>query len=251
MKVFKLFREVFLNFFFPKICGYCGESFRTGLSNVLCFSCFEKIEPYREPVCERCGITLPERAFEEVFEPRCLDCGEEPTYLDMVHSFGAYQGALREAHHAFKFEGMEHLAALMVGRTVENISTSFWEDVDVLTPVPMSPEKERERGYDPAALLTAEFSKQLNIPVRSVLKKALLTKPQRSLNREERLRNQKGSFVSETLKVGSKVVLVDDVLTTGATLEECAKVLKKAGAQWVGAVVWGRTPRHGSDRAGN
>jgi ComF family protein len=241
-------RDFFLDILFPKICGHCGDSFRVGLSNILCLSCFDNIKSYQRPSCDHCGVSLPPRAFEGVAQPRCEDCGDWPYYLDQVWSFGPYEGPLRLAHHAFKFEGMEHLKSSMVRKMLGHLPGNFGKDTEAIIPVPMSPEKEREKGYNPAFLLASEISTGLGIPVNPLLKKIRSTVPQRLLDRDKRLKNQKGVFQVAGNKPLSKVLLIDDVFTTGATLEECAKILKKSGVQWVGAVVWGRTPRYGSDR---
>ncbi len=242
-------RDIFLDIFFPKICGHCGASFRDGLSNVLCCPCFNGIEPYQNPSCDHCGVSLPSRAFEGAVQPRCSDCGDWPYYLDQTWSLGHYEGPLRLAHHAFKFGGMEHLKFHIVQKMLSHLPENFASGVDTIAPVPMSAEKERERGYNPALLLGSELSAALHIPLKPILRKVRSTIPQRLLAREKRLQNQKGAFQIAGNKPPLKVLLVDDVFTTGATLEECAKVLKKAGTQWVGAVVWGRTPRYGSDRS--
>lgn len=244
-------RVFFLDLFFPRICGHCGNDFSQGLANVLCSVCFDRIETYRVPFCGRCGVSLPERAFEDSSEPRCLDCGETQSHLDLVRSLGPYEGALRLAHHAFKFQGMEHLAMPLSQKIMGGIKGPFWKDIQALVPVPMNSKNERERGYNPAALLAGQISLATDIPVLSLIGKTRSIVSQRTLSREERLKNPRGAFEVITLAGMERVVLVDDVLTTGATLEECAKVLKAAGAQWVGAIVWGRTPRHGNDRTGN
>jgi len=121
------------------------------------------------------------------------------------------------------------------------------EEVEAIVPVPMSPEKERERGYNPSFLMAGELSDSLGIPVKPVLRKVRPTIAQRLLPRDKRLQNQKGAYEAVLAKPLVKIILVDDVFTTGATLEECAKVLKKSGVSWVGAVVWGRTPHHQCD----
>jgi ComF family protein len=143
---------------------------------------------------------------------------------------------------------MEHLKSAIARKMLSHLPENFGNGVEAVIPVPMSPEKERERGYNPSFLLGNEVSTTLGIPVKPILRKVRSTVAQRLLARDKRLQNQKGAFQVVANEQISKVLLIDDVFTTGATLEECAKVLKKAGAQWVGAVVWGRTPLYGSDR---
>ncbi|HJT25652.1 MAG TPA: phosphoribosyltransferase family protein [bacterium] len=140
---------------------------------------------------------------------------------------------------------MEGLKGHLAQKLASTPIPAFWEGVETLAPVPLSAERERERGYNPAALLAQEISKTLNVPFGPLLRKTRSTPPQMSLTREERLRSPKGAyqFLPQS-PLPSKVVLVDDVFTTGATLEECAKVLKKGGVHWVGAIVLGRTHRY-------
>ncbi len=237
--------EPLLSAIFPKNCGCCGDSFKEGLSNVLCRPCFDSIQPYGDPVCRHCGIPLPAGAFEDAAQVRCRDCGDGPYFLDKVRAFGPYAGALRISHHAFKFEGMESLKGDIAAKMVQAAPPDFWEGVEALAPVPLSPERERERGYNPALLLAQELSLKVGIPLRRLLFKGRSTKPQMSLSRKERLQNPRGAYQRARGEPSlQSVLLVDDVFTTGATLEECAKVLKKGGAGWVGALVFGRTPHH-------
>jgi competence protein ComFC len=238
-------KRIFLDLIFPKQCEWCGDPFADGLSNVICRRCFDSILPYKDPVCDGCGVSLAEGSFEDALLQRCRECGDSPGFLDRVRALGPYEGPLRITHHAFKFEGMQNLKKEMVFKVMAAIPDHFWRDVQALVPVPLSPERERERGYNPAILLSDEVSKKISIPVQNLLEKVRSTPPQMSLNREQRIHNPRGAYRMVQWKgMPVKVVLIDDVLTTGSTLEECAKVLKQAGVQWVGAVVWGRTPRY-------
>jgi len=240
-----MIKEKILGFVFPKICGHCGNKFKAGLSNVLCQECFDSISPYEDPTCGHCGVSLPPRAFEDAVRFRCRDCGEGEYALDLVRALGPYEGPLRIAHHAFKFEGMENLKCELAEKMVGVIPAFFWRDVGALVAVPLSPERERERGYNPAFLLAIEISKLIHIPVVPSIRKIRSTTPQMSLTREERLHNPKDAYRVETRQaLPAKVILVDDVFTTGATLEECAKILKKSEVLWVGALVFGRTPHN-------
>jgi ComF family protein len=140
---------------------------------------------------------------------------------------------------------MESLRLNLAKKMLDFSIPAFWQGVEGIVPVPLSSERERERGYNPAALLAQEISLAAQIPLRPLLQKVRSTQPQMTLSREERLKNPKGAYqLMKNAPALAKVVLVDDVFTTGATLEECAKVLKKSGTLWVGAIVFGRTPRH-------
>ncbi|MGH7739615.1 MAG: double zinc ribbon domain-containing protein, partial [bacterium] len=236
---------------FPKTCGHCGDPFRSGLSNILCGSCFDAIQPYEGIRCARCGVSLPEGGFADSARPRCRDCGEGNSFLGETFSFGDYSGALRLAHHAFKFEGMPSLGKRLAAKMAQGIPGSFWTDVETLVPVPLSAERERERGYHPARILAQALAKRIGKPSRDYLTKPISNPAQMSLSREKRLGNPKGAYCyAGPFPSPGRVVLVDDVLTTGATLEECAKVLYKAGVAHIQAVVYGRTPRNFKESAG-
>jgi len=227
---------------FPRVCGYCGETFEAGLSNVLCQDCLDQTPRYETPVCWHCGLGLAPGAFEGDARPCCRDCGEGPYALDACYAFGPYEGALRLAHHAFKFEGMEHLATVLGQRMAGCLPST--QRLEVLTPVPTRPERERERGYHPARLLAMEVSRRTNLPLEDCLEKGRATRPQVELDRAHRLKNLRGAFhYMGPDPAPSRVLLVDDVYTTGGTLEACAVALKGAGVGWVGALVLGRTPR--------
>jgi len=240
---FAWFHRALSGLFFPTICRYCGSTFQQGHSNILCRSCLDSVQPYQEPVCAHCGVSLPMRGFEDASSFRCSDCGDSSYFLDKVRAWGDYEGPLRILHHAFKFEGMEGLRSEIVDRLNKALPTSFWEGVEALVPVPLSPEKERERGYNPSSLVSLDLTRVVGIETKFLINKTRPTPPQMSLPKAKRLQNPQGAYAAAPgVEFPSRIVLVDDVYTTGATLEECAKVLKKAGAQWVGAVVFGRTP---------
>ena len=245
MNLITLFTQGLTDLFFPKICQRCGERFEEGLSNILCGACFAAGSFYEDPVCDHCGVSLAPGAFEDAALLRCRDCGDENYYLDKVRALGPYEGAMRIAHHGFKFEGMESLKGPLAHKMVSTFPPAFWVGVEALVPVPLSAERERERGYNPAELLATEISQDVQIPLRLLLRKTKSTRPQMSLTREERLKNPKGTYQFQLQgSLPSKAVMVDDVFTTGATLEECARVLKKGGVHWVGAIVIGRTHRY-------
>jgi len=199
----------------------------------------------------------------EIFFPkRCLGCGKEGFWicrdcykqipqeessfvrsappLDGVFWAARFQGVLREAIHALKYEGVREVAAVLselVAKRFEEAGLEF--ESGILVPVPLSKKREAERGFNQAVLLAEELKKRLGFEVlRGGLVKTKETFSQTGLTKEERKKNVKGSFsfVGEKKSLEKNTIfLVDDVMTTGSTLKECARVLKKAGA----GTVWG------------
>lgn len=233
--------DPFIDLFYPKNCRYCGESFREGVSNILCGRCWGSIRGYEGDLCPGCGVTVPS-ADPDDRSPLCSECDGVERSRDRTWSLGPYEGPLRIVHHGFKFEGLQGLAGMMAARITARIP----KPIDgCLVPIPVFPAKGRERGYNPAFDLAMGISSIWRLPVRKLLKKTRNTPAQMSLSQKERAKNTQGAFATLLCeKVPSKVVLVDDVLTTGATLDECARVLKRAGVDRVDAIVWGRTPKN-------
>lgn len=155
----------------------------------------------------------------------------------MARALGYYEGPLREAIHRWKYEEKYYLTHFFGERLAEGFYRYWKSDaVDLLIPVPLHPKRLRERGFNQALLLVKELSQQTKIPyARRVLRKSKLTPPQVRLSGEERERGVKNSFyVSKGEEVrGKSILLIDDVYTTGATVNECARVLLKTGAERV------------------
>jgi ComF family protein len=145
-------------------------------------------------------------------------------------SAGRYDGVLRQIIHAFKYEGRRSLAAPL-GTLMRDSGQPMLQDCDVIVPVPLHPWRRMQRGFNQAR----DLAERLERPVASVLWRIRATPAQMALNADARRSNVRGAFVvsplhSDARLHGARVVLVDDVRTTGATLDECAKVLLEAGA---------------------
>jgi len=195
-------------------------------------------------------LKLIDSLFAILFPPRCLICrktGDEalcpnciskikriPCQNDEARSVGVYEGVLRTAIKKLKFKSKKKLARPLAFLLVEYLNN--WapsETIDYIVSVPLSKKRLRSRGFNQVDLLADVVSGELNIPFASdLLLRTKETKPQFELKREERFKNLKGAFeVSNTGNVkGKNILLLDDILTTGSTVSECAKVLKEAGA---------------------
>jgi len=175
----------------------------------------------------------------------CSECLGQPPLLAVHRSALPYQGVLREIILLFKFKEYRCLArpltelALKMTREDENL----WAGVEMLVPVPLHPQREKERGFNQAKLLAGVFAKYLGLPWEAkVLKKVINSPPQSSVEGKNRWVNVRNVFqVRKRERVAEKVIcLVDDVYTTGATLNECARVLLRAGAKEVRAITIAR-----------
>jgi ComF family protein len=228
-----IFLRSLFQFFLPSQC-YCCERFLQEGRQGLCSDCLSAIHWIAPPFCTRCGIPF---VSQEARSHLCGICSEKHRYFTIARALGFYEGPLREAIHRWKYEGKTYLTPLF-GEWMTKAYSTYWEVnlFDLLIPVPLHPQRLRERGFNQALLLVKELSCRIGIPYRKrILEKRKPTVPQVNLSGLEREKGVKGVFrLSEEAAVdGKTVLLVDDVYTTGATVNECAKVLLAGGADRV------------------
>lgn len=216
---------------FPKTCETCDALLpATDLLGV-CGACAGKILKISAPFCPGCGRPC---AYENT---RCGQCGHEEFCFDRAYAACYYEGKTSELLQAFKFGGRKSLrcffARLLTGFIRVHLDPQAF---DAVVSVPLDPAKQRERGYNQALLLSAPVARELAKPeLSSFFKKKKTFKTQSSLNKTERARNIEGTFfVTDAEPFSEKrILLVDDILTTGFTASECAGTLKQAGARAV------------------
>ena len=151
-------------------------------------------------------------------------------------------GPTKELIHNFKYSGIREVGPVLAGVLIQRLQAGKIRGEKVLVPVPLHSRRQRQRGFNQAEILARYVSRRLNIPGGIALKRKLNTKSQVELSGRERRKNLAGAFVcgDQELVKGKTVILVDDVSTTGATLEECAKVLRAAGARQIWGLVVAR-----------
>jgi len=225
----------FLDLIFPPTCFVCGQV----TQDPLCSQCVSSFSLIKEPVCEKCGKPC-------VLEvTACKECSSRRFYFVKARTFGLYEGNLKETIHQFKYQGGKRIAPLLARLIVDKMEPSSFR-ADLLTWVPLSSRKEASRGYNQAYLLTrgiAKLTGQLSSPTLRLSKE---TRDQSKLTLPERRRNVKEAFAAITginLK-NESVLLIDDVFTTGSTVNECSKVLLKAGAGSVVVLTVARSVLH-------
>lgn len=225
--------EKLLPFFLPSQCACCGRFLEEGQEGI-CSCCLSNIRRIRPPYCSICGTPF---ISETAGEHPCGPCVLRRRYFTMARAVGYYEGPLQEAIHRWKYEGKIHLTPFF-GKWMAEELFNYWDaDVpDLLVPVPLHVQRLRERGFNQALLLVRELGRHTGIPYpKRILRKKRATVPQVQLSGSERERGVRGTFeVFENGRVEKKsILLVDDVFTTGATVNECARVLVAAGAQRV------------------
>jgi ComF family protein len=167
----------------------------------------------------------------------CGACLTHKKYFTMARALGAYEGSLREAIHRWKYEGKTSLTPFLAEWMVVGLK-HYWKSnsFDLLLPVPLHARRLRERGFNQALLLIKELSRQIGIPYgKTILQKRKPTIPQVNLSGAEREKGVRGAFhvIGKKELEGKSILLVDDVYTTGATVNECSKVLLRGGAERV------------------
>jgi ComF family protein len=223
----------------PPECCVCGLGLFNDGSPV-CDSCQTRLNLYKGERCQKCGVALPEGAASI-----CPECRTKKSSLAFVVAVGPYEEPLSEMILALKFKRLTAVAP----KLSEMLADVLWEDGRVgsdwvLVPVPLSAMSGRRRGFNQSELIASGLSKSLGVPLlTNALSKVRETREQASLSRLYRLSNLTGAFRAEEKAVqGRKILLVDDITTTGSTLEACAKELRRTGASKVAAAVIAHTP---------
>ena len=234
------FSKNLLNFLLPPTCHICKLPIKGYGNPYICRICWDKIKLIEEPVCPCCGI-LFKSEFTLAKSPDflCSACRKKLPHFKKAIAVGVYEGTLSEAIHILKYQKRQAMAKYLNVMITDLLLQRLF-DSDIIIPVPLHKKRLNERGFNQSLLIAHYLSKRLCIPLSmDGLQRVRWTRPQIELSRHERLKNVRGAFaVLAGLKPAhiikdKRVILVDDVYTTGATVNECAKVLKKAGANEV------------------
>ncbi|UCG77319.1 MAG: ComF family protein [Nitrospirota bacterium] len=210
---------------FPSHCPVCVKRSDNHSISPLCSSCWAKIERHNGRGCRICASVTDYDSTGV-----CQECRAIKPVFDRVITFGIYNGALKQTIHLMKFRRLRRLANVLG----KEMSLMDIPNADVIMPVPLSNDGLRGREFNQSAVMAKVVSKETGIPLDiSSLKKTKETLPQSMLQKRERIMNVKGAFEVDKDLSGKRVILVDDVITTSATVNECARALKKAGAEMV------------------
>ncbi|MBZ5529218.1 MAG: ComF family protein [Acidobacteriia bacterium] len=233
---------------FPAPCRLCGELLARAALLPLCDACLESFLPLPAKVCEVCGLPLEALAAAEGESLLCSACREDFFNFERARSYAVYDGALVRAVILLKYQQLAPLGKWFAARLAEVAGRNGeFLAADVVVPVPLHRERQRQRGYNQAELIAGPLARHLRLPCRSVLLVRTRPRPDKlHLTLEERWSSVRGAFAA---RPGSqvdnrRVLLVDDVMTTGATLDACAKALLDAGAKSVVCLTVARATSH-------
>ncbi len=205
---------------FPKKCTLCESILENDLQGTLCPKCCPFLLRYK--ICPSCGRPYA------LDEGHCAYCKKEEREGTSIRALFLYEGVARKSVLRWKYKGIRKYAKDYAGLFVEDIGWFVDKTIDGLIPVPLAPWRLRKRGFNQATDLCKELSKQTGIPVKDVLVRTRNTKPQSECDRQERLHQLHGSMAINSEKgiLGlNNIVLVDDIYTTGGTIQECIKTL--------------------------
>ncbi len=220
-----------IDLIFPPRCGGCDTQ-----GSLWCDDCRASVLPISSPTCLRCGQP-------DTHSDLCANCRASPLTIDSIRSLTLFEGRIRHAVHAFKYRRVAALA-----EPLGDALAGFWIQAPTparaIVPVPLHPHRQRERGYNQAELLARQVGRAARLPVYAdALRRVRATAVQMTLDAAERKANVAEAFECSASNLrGVPVLLIDDVCTTGATLDACAVALKAAGAEAVHGLTLARTP---------
>lgn len=215
-------RQVLLDLLFPPRCVGCRRG-----GDWFCAACRQAIARILPPLCPRCGRPLR--------HAQCPYCEKLALQIDGTRAIAFFEGGLREAIHAFKYTHRIELAQPL-GDLLSDYFMRHPFPADVLIPVPLHAERERARGYNQSQLLAQVLSQHSHLPIwNDALTRSRHTRPQVELDAQHRRENVRDAFQATRRVEGARILLIDDVCTTGATMDACGIALQARGAK----SIWG------------
>jgi ComF family protein len=223
------FKGAALNLLFPQRCLGCGRE-----GELICSSCQLSLPKLVPPLCPKCGRPQSSGIV-------CPDCVSWKAHIDGIRSPFRFEGLARQAVHQLKYKNLRSLAQTLADLMSQYLAQNPMP-ADVIMPVPLHPRRLKERGYNQSALLAFFLAKSLGLPLdeNCLARHKFLVPQARTQSVIERRRNVEEAFSCKNLAAGKQVLLVDDVCTSGATLDACAEVMKKSGVETVWALVFAR-----------
>lgn len=237
----KRFLKGLADLVFPPRCIACGDVLTGHGADPFCPACSSRIHFIQSPLCVRCGMPF---SAEEGRDHLCGDCMTSEADFTAARAAGRYESVLLEVIHRFKYQGRTHVGEVLGQFMAAHDYGSFRiPDYTMLVPVPLHRKRLRERGFNQSVILARAVAGHHSLPMDfTVLRRNVYTEPQVMLGKDARGANVRGAFeVTDRERVkNEKILLVDDVYTTGSTVRECARVLRSSGAAEVAVLTLAR-----------
>jgi len=228
-----MLQNALMDLLFPRTCTGCGKPAHKA-ARYFCWDCLSRLNVIQPPFCRLCGDPVDGAAEGDFI---CAACLAQAPAFNQARSAARYRGVLQTALQDFKYHGATWLSHDFSMLLLACFQTHYaTQTIDAIMYVPLFPTKERDRTYNQADLLAHELSLQLGgLPVKRHLVKRQPTQTQTHLTAAKRRANVQGTFsiTDKSAIADQRLLLIDDVMTTGATVNECARMLKQAGAEAV------------------
>lgn len=230
MKI-KSYFESFLEILYPEIntCLVCGEYDDEIGTNYICYSCNKNLSRLKDPLCNICSKPIDQNSSINI----CLECKKNKRYFETVKSLLHYDNQVQKIIHKYKYYDKAYYCKLFGSMLYNYIKENNYCEFDLITSIPLHKSKIKSRGYNQSELIAKYIAKKINILYSKCLKRINKTKVQNELSKHERRKNVKNAFIAiDTHIIKNKTVLIiDDIYTTGATINECSRVLIEEGAK--------------------
>jgi len=224
--------NIIKNLIFPVNCGSCGEPLNLTNADCICPDCESELETVFSDGCCFCGRPLETEGI------LCRTCRGKTYYTDGFFTACRYEGNIRNLIVNFKFNGRKYLGKILGKILAETFLSKINENFDYIVPVPLSKKRLKERGYNQSYVLSKSVSEASGIEINAaLLKRKKHTLPQTDLKRNQRFENIKEAFFADSKASNKKILLIDDVATTGATVQSAVSALKRESAEKVTALV--------------
>lgn len=235
MSVLRKIKNMIEELLFPRRCPVCDEVLPVlavrETSRFICPACRKKVERVKEPVCKKCGKPIGEERKEN-----CADCERKKHEFVQGKAVFAYKGPIKESLYRFKYGNRREYADFYAQETLRYYEKWITDrKIQVIIPIPLHKSRQRRRGYNQAELFAKILGERMGIPVRTdLLIREKNTVPQKELSETERKNNLKNAFkITENIVQLTYILLVDDIYTTGSTLDAAAHTLRQAGGTYI------------------
>ena len=231
-----------INLLYPASCQVCGKKSKSP-NQYLCKECVQKIKKRQPPFCIKCGHKLKTASYKEDL---CPDCKKKTPYFDQAASIFYYDGVFKKLVHDFKYKKNTSLVTEFAEFIISFMDKhNIAKETDLVLSIPMHPLRLLKREINPSNILARNVAKKLNLPYsENLLKKTKNTLPQSQLNRSERIENIKNSFSlkksAEPYLKHKNILFVDDLFTTGSTVNECSRILKEKSVKRIEVITLAR-----------